>query len=146
MAVTLLTLHLRVSPVELLALSALFTSKAWTAVALACEHVAVISHCVLWVTATGLTASLLSVVPVIGSTLVTVVARHILPARAGTSLRVTVTLSITTSRLYGASSHTGTASAVMGQSVAIVTVLTVGTGWAVGVVQALEALAGPRVT
>lgn len=34
----------------------------------------------------------------------------------------------------------------MGQSVAIVTVLTVGTGRAVGVVQALEAFAGPAVT
>lgn len=33
----------------------------------------------------------------------------------------------------------------MGQSIAIVTVLTVGTGRAVSVVQALEALAGPGV-
>lgn len=32
-----LTLHLWVSPVELLTFSALFTSKAWTTAALACE-------------------------------------------------------------------------------------------------------------
>ncbi len=37
-------------------------------------------------------------------------------------------------------------SAVVGQSVAIVTMLTVGTGRAIGVVQALDALAGPGVT
>lgn len=146
MAVTLLTLHLRVSPVELLTLSALFTSKAWTTVALACEHVAMSAQGVLWVTATGLTASFLTVVPVVRSTLITVMAGNILPARAGSSLPVTVTMSITASRLDGASSHTGAASAVVGQSVAIVTLLTVGTGRAVGVIQALEALACPGVT
>lgn len=37
-------------------------------------------------------------------------------------------------------------SAVMGQSVAIVTLLTMGTGRTISVVQALEALAGPGVT
>lgn len=72
------------------------------------HHVAVTSKCVLWVAATVLTASVLTVVPVVRSTLVTVMAGHVLPARAGSSLPVTVTLSIAASRLDGASSHTGT--------------------------------------
>ena len=71
-------------------------------------HVAVISQGVLWLAATGLTASVLTIVPVVGSTLVTVMTGHVLPAWAGSSLPVTVTLSITTSRLDGASGHTGT--------------------------------------
>lgn len=146
MAVTLLTLHPWVSPVELLTFSALSTSKARTAVALACEHVAVRSCGVCWVAATGLTASVLTVVPVVRSTLITVMAGHVLPARAGSGLPVTVTLAITASRLDGAGSHAGTTSAVLSQRVAIVTMLTVGTGWAISVVQALKALAGPGVT
>lgn len=73
------------------------------------HHVAVSSQGVLWVTATGLTASVLTVVPVVWSTLVTVMAGHFLPARAGSGLSVTVTLSIAASRLKGAGSHTSTA-------------------------------------
>ena len=73
------------------------------------HHVAVSSQSVMWVAATGLTAQVLTIVPVVVSTLVTVMAGHVLPAGAGSSVPVTVTLSITTSRLHGASSHTGTA-------------------------------------
>lgn len=73
------------------------------------HHVAVSSHGVLWVAATGFTASLLTVVPVVRSTLIAVMAGHVLPTRTGSGLPVTVTLSITTSRLDGASRHTGTA-------------------------------------
>lgn len=72
------------------------------------HNVAVISQGVLWVATTGLTALVLTVVPVVGSTLVTVMAGHVLPAWAGSSLPVTVTLAITTSRLNGASNDTGT--------------------------------------
>lgn len=73
------------------------------------HHVAVSSQGVLWVTATELAALVLTVVPVVRSTLVTVMAGHVLPARAGSSLSVTVTLPITASRLDGAGSHTSTA-------------------------------------
>lgn len=60
----------------------------------------------LWVAVTGLTASLLTIVPVVGSTLITVMARHVLPARAGSGLPVAVTLSIAAGRLDGTRSHT----------------------------------------
>lgn len=73
------------------------------------HHVAVSSQGMMWVAATGFTASLLSVVPVVRSTLIAVMASHVLPTQAGSSLPVTVTLSITASRLDGASCHTGTA-------------------------------------
>lgn len=73
------------------------------------HHVAVRSHGVLQVAATRLAASVLTVVPVVRSTLVTVVAGHILPTSAGSGLPVTVTLSVAAGRVDGPSSHTGTA-------------------------------------
>lgn len=75
---------------------------------LAAHHVAVRCQGVLWVAVTGLTASVLTVVPVVRSTLVTVMADDILPARAGSSLLGTVTVSVTARRLHGSSSHTST--------------------------------------
>lgn len=72
------------------------------------HHVAVSSHGVLCVAVTLLTASLLTIVPVVRRTLITVMARHVLSARAGSGLPVTATLSIAAGRLDGASSHTGT--------------------------------------
>lgn len=72
------------------------------------HHVAVRSEGVLWVAVTGLAATILSVVPVVWSTLVTVVASHVLLAEAGSGLPVTVTLSVTAGGLDSASSHTGT--------------------------------------
>lgn len=60
------------------------------------------------VAATELTASVLTVVPVVRGTLVTVMAGHVLSAGAGSGLPVTVTLSISAGRLEGAGSHTGT--------------------------------------
>lgn len=146
MAITLLTEHPWVSPVELFTLSALFTSEAWKAVAMACEHVTVSSQGVLRMTATRLTASVQTVVPVVRSTLVTVMANDVLPARTSPGLPVTVTLSVTTSRMDGTSTHTGTTSAILGQCISIVTMLTVGAGRAVSVVQALQALTSPGIT
>lgn len=73
------------------------------------HHVAMSSHGMLWVAATGFTASLLSVVPVVWSALITVMAGHVLSTGAGSSLPVTLTMSITASRLDDASCHTGTA-------------------------------------
>ena len=73
------------------------------------HHVAVSSQRVLGVAAAGLTASVLTVVPVVGGALVTVMARHVLPAGAGPALPVTVTLSVRARRLQRASSHTSTA-------------------------------------
>lgn len=100
----------------------------------------------VWVTAAGLTALLLSIVPMIGRTLVTVMARHVLPAGASSSLLVTVTLPITAGRMDGTGSHTGATSAVVGQSAAIVTMLTLITGRTNSVVQAFETLASCGVT
>lgn len=63
----------------------------------------------MWMAATGLTAYVLTVVPVVVSTLVTVMAYHVLPAPAGSGVLVTVTVSVTTVGLDGASSHTSAA-------------------------------------
>lgn len=58
---------------------------------------------------TGLTASVLAIVPVVRSTLVTVVADDVLPARAGSGLPVTVTEPVSAGRRHGAGSYTRTA-------------------------------------
>lgn len=71
------------------------------------HHVAVSSQSVSRVAATGLTAQVLTVVPVVRSALVAVVAGHVIPAGAGSSLPVAVTRSVAASRLDGAGSHTG---------------------------------------
>lgn len=73
------------------------------------HHVAVSSHGMLQVAATGLTAPLLTIVPVVGSTLVAVMASNVGSTQAGPGLPVTIALLVTAGRLDGASSHTGTA-------------------------------------
>lgn len=73
------------------------------------HHVAVSSHGMLWVAATGLTAPLLTVVPVVRSTLVAVMASNVRSTQAGPGLPVTIALLVTAGRMDGASSHTGAA-------------------------------------
>lgn len=85
-----------VSPVELLTLGALFTSEAWTTVAVAREHVAVTSQRMLWVTVAGYAALALAVVPVVRGALVAVVSVHVLPAGTPSCLRVALALTVIT--------------------------------------------------
>lgn len=73
------------------------------------HHVAVSSHGMLWVAATGFTAPLLTIVPVVRSTLVAVMASNVHSTQAGPGLPVTIALLVTAGRQHGASSHTGTA-------------------------------------
>lgn len=62
----------------------------------------------LKVTVTGLTASFLTIIPVVWRALVTVVSSDILPAVTGSSFFVTVTLTISAGRLDSPGRHTGT--------------------------------------
>lgn len=73
------------------------------------HHVAVSSHAVRRVAATGLTASVLTIVPVVRGTLIAVMACHVLPAWAGSGLPVAVTLAVAASGADGSGSHAGTA-------------------------------------
>lgn len=140
------TVLARVSPVEWLTLRTALTPEAWPTVALACEHVAVGAQGVLGVTATGLTACVLAVVPVVRGTLVTVGAHHVSPAGTPAAPTVTATLPASTGRGLRPRRHTAAPSAVLGQGVAIVTLSAVVAGGAVSLVQAAQALAGAGVT
>lgn len=72
------------------------------------HQVAVSSQGVPRVTVTGLAASVLTVVPVVGGTPVAGTSLHVLPAAAGASLPVTVAVGVAAGRLGGAGGNTGT--------------------------------------
>lgn len=63
----------------------------------------------IWVAATGFTASSLTVVPVVGSTLVAVVTFDVSPAGTGSCPPVAVALPVPALVRLGPRQHTGTA-------------------------------------
>lgn len=63
----------------------------------------------IWVTATGFTASSLTVIPVVGSTLVAVVTFNVFPAGTGSCPSVAVALPVPALVQQGPRQHTSTA-------------------------------------